>query len=96
MRERWLGEVQLHAVLLLVLLTTASCWGFGRQKDALTSKAKHAQHKLPSSTFVRIFALPSFEADVAQVLHLTQCHVAWKARPMLFIRAFHSGEMQAR
>ena len=81
MRERWLGEVQLQAVLLLVLLTTASCWGFGRQKDVLTSKAKHTQRKLPSSTFVRIFALPSFEADVAQVLHLIQCQIASKSAP---------------
>lgn len=69
------SALQLRVLLLLLLLATASCIGFGRQnprKDASKEgKSKPVTaHKLPPSTFVRIFALPSFEGKVAQVRRL--------------------------
>lgn len=70
----------LQTALLLLLLTTASCWGIGRQRPAVSKTAKPAKvehvstkataHTLPPNTFLRVFALPSFEAKLAQVRNL--------------------------
>lgn len=71
------GLLNLRVLLLFALLVSSQCWVLGGKKgskDATLERSSHTknlhsnvQPKLPPTSFVRIFALPSEEAKMAQV-----------------------------
>jgi len=75
----------MRSLLLLLLLVGGESHGWilgGKKggKDAPTERKKVTQAKLPPSTFVRIFALPSDEAKMAQVCSFPgvgACKLCW-------------------
>ena len=63
----------LQSVLLLILLASAHAWVLGGKKGGKDAPGERnvkikAPTRLPPTSFVRIFALPSEEAKLAQVL----------------------------
>ena len=76
--------------MLLALLASAQCWVLGGKKGGKDAPVQwrnkpKVQTKLPPTTFVRIFALPSEEAKMAQVpspiLHAEQSGIIRGCHP---------------
>lgn len=66
------ASLKLRGVLLLFLLATSCAWVLKGKKGGKDTHLEHAGKAkalpaLPPTTFLRIFALPSEEAKMAQV-----------------------------
>ena len=107
MERGMIGHMRSLLLLLLLVGGEAHGWILGGKRggrDAPKERQKDAvgPAKLPPSTFVRIFALPSDEAKMAQVLPATQlapphafCMVAFVLIPHSYDRIHHLGFLPA-